>query len=146
MISLSFTREARMDQVGELVSSLRWLRPFVPAKDFAMSKQFYADLGFRVEALGNEIAQVALGEHAFLLQNYYVVQWAENFVMHALVTDLSRWWKHIVSLDLERRYGVQPPRAPRLEPWGLEVAYVFDPAGVLWHFAERPSASAGTSA
>jgi uncharacterized glyoxalase superfamily protein PhnB len=24
-----------------------------------------------------------------------------------------------------------------VQPWGLKVAYVFDPAGVLWHVAER---------
>jgi hypothetical protein len=24
----------------------------------------------------------------------------------------------------------------RSQPWGLVVAYVFDPSGVLWHFAE----------
>jgi uncharacterized glyoxalase superfamily protein PhnB len=59
--------------------------------------------------------------------------------MHALVTDLNRWWTHIASLDLASRYAVQSPRAPRLESWGLNVAYVFDPSGVLWHFAERPS-------
>ena len=24
-----------------------------------------------------------------------------------------------------------------MQPWGLRVAYLFDPAGVLWHIAER---------
>jgi len=43
------------------------------------------------------------------------------------------------SADLAARYGVENPRAPKLEPWGLTVAYVFDPSGVLWHFAELPS-------
>jgi uncharacterized glyoxalase superfamily protein PhnB len=35
-------------------------------------------------------------------------------------------------------YGVEAPRAPKLESWGLNVAYVFDPSGVRWRFAERP--------
>jgi hypothetical protein len=131
-----------MEQVDELVSSVRALRPFVPAGDFATSKQFYADLGFRVEALGMELAQVSLGEHSFLLQDYYIAQWAENFVIHVLVTNLNGWWKRIDALDLVRRYSVESPRAPRLEPWGLNVAYVSDPSGVLWHFAERPAPSA----
>jgi uncharacterized glyoxalase superfamily protein PhnB len=59
--------------------------------------------------------------------------------MHMLVTNLDMWWKHLVSLDLASRYGVQNPREPKWESWGLNVAYVFDPAGVLWHFAEIPA-------
>jgi hypothetical protein len=27
--------------------------------------------------------------------------------------------------------------APTLQPWGLVVAYVWDPSGVLWHIAEE---------
>jgi uncharacterized glyoxalase superfamily protein PhnB len=42
-------------------------------------------------------------------------------------------------LDLASRYGVQNPREPKWESWGLNVAYVFDPAGVLWHIAEIPA-------
>jgi catechol 2,3-dioxygenase-like lactoylglutathione lyase family enzyme len=128
-----------MQQVDQTALSISALRPFVPAKNFETSKRFYADLGFRVQALGDGLAEVSFGEHSFLLQNYYVAQFADNFVMHALVKDLNSWWTYIASLDLASRYAVQSPRAPRLEPWGLNVAYVFDPSGVLWHFAERPS-------
>ena len=46
-------------------------------------------------------------------------------------------WAHVDALDLPVKFGVQPPRAPAIQPWGMRVAYVFDPAGVLWHFAER---------
>jgi hypothetical protein len=59
---------------------------------------------------------------AFLLQDYYVEQWAGNFVMHMLVDGLDAWWAHIASLDLASRYGVESPRAPKLESWGLVVA------------------------
>jgi uncharacterized glyoxalase superfamily protein PhnB len=24
-----------------------------------------------------------------------------------------------------------------MQPWGLRVAYLFDPAGLLWHVAQR---------
>ena len=77
-----------------------------------------------------------LGQYSFLLQNYFVEAWAGNCMMHVMVTDLDAWWTHIASLDLPSRYGVQSPRAPKLEPWGLNTAYVFDPSGVLWHFAK----------
>jgi uncharacterized glyoxalase superfamily protein PhnB len=126
----------------DLANTVEALRPFVPAKDFAVSKKFYADLGFRIEPLGDSIAAVHLGSHSFLLQDYYVEVWANNFVMHMMVDDLDAWWEHLTALDLVSRYGVQSPRAPKLESWGLIVAYMFDPAGVLWHIAALPAKAA----
>ena len=109
------------------------MRPFVPAKDFDISRRFYADLGFRAEWLGDALIELHLGSYSFILQNYYVEEWAENFMMHVLVSDLDAWWSHIASLDLASRYGVSPPKAPEMQSWGLKVAYVVDPSGVLWH-------------
>lgn len=119
--------------------TMQSLLPFVPARDFSQSTRFYADLGFTVSPISDDVAEVYLGECAFYLQNFYVREWAANFVLHAHVDSLDAWWKHINSLDLANTYRVQEPRAPKLEPWGLRVAYVFDPSGVLWHFAEVPA-------
>jgi hypothetical protein len=44
---------------------------------------------------------------------------------------------HLQTLDLPGKFGVQPPKPPAMQPWGLRVACVYDPAGVLWHFAQR---------
>src|SRR3984885_4105658 len=75
----------RMSRVlGDLVGTVKALRPFVPAKDFAISKQFYADVGFRVEPLGESLAAMHLGLHSFLLQDFYVEEWVNNFVFHLL--------------------------------------------------------------
>jgi hypothetical protein len=120
-----------------LAAGIVALRPFVPAKDFQISKQFYGDLGFEVAPLGDKLANVSIASFAFLLQDYFVQDWADNFMMHLLVTNLDQWWEHIGRLDLQSRYKVREPRPPKLEPWGLRVAYVFDPAGVLWHVAEE---------
>ena len=124
----------------KLTAGLVTMRPFLPAKDFAQSRSFYEALGFTVRPIGDKAAHVQLGDRpgafAFLLQDYYVKEFAENFMMHVLVENLDDWWRHIESLDLEKRFGVGAPRAPKTEPWGLRVSYVFDPAGVLWHFAE----------
>lgn len=126
----------------QLAAGIVALRPFVPAKDFATSKQFYRDLGFEVAPLGDKLANVSIGSFAFLLQDYFVQDWADNFMMHLLVTNLDQWWQSIFRLDLESRYKVRAPRPPKLEPWGLRVAYVFDPAGVLWHVAEEAAQQA----
>jgi catechol 2,3-dioxygenase-like lactoylglutathione lyase family enzyme len=130
-----------MKMAADLVSTVQKMRPFVPAKDFEASKRFYADLGFTVTPRDEGVADAALGPYGFLLQNYYVPEWAGNFMMHLLVSDLAAWWERIAALDLPARYGVPEPKPPRLESWGLNVAYVIDPSGVLWHIAELPSQS-----
>jgi catechol 2,3-dioxygenase-like lactoylglutathione lyase family enzyme len=111
-------------------------RAFVPAKDFAVSKGFYEALGFP-KLLDGDVAIFGVGEGAFILQNFYQEQHAGNFVMQLMVDDLDAWWAHIEALDLPASYRVRPPKAPAMQPWGLRVAYLFDPAGVLWHIAER---------
>jgi hypothetical protein len=125
-----------VNAVTRLVHEIRAFRPFLPAKDFEASLRFYKAIGFEAYPLGESLCELSLGPHAFLLQGYYVKEWAENMVMHVLVNDVDAWWQHIQSLDLANRFGVAPPAAPRVESWGLTVAYVFDPSGVLWHFAE----------
>ncbi len=111
-------------------------RPFLPAKDFDVSKRFYETLGFE-KVLDGDVAVFRVGAGAFVLQRYYQKEWAENFMMQLMVDDLDRWWAHIEGLDLAATFDVQSPRAPAMQPWGLRTAYVFDPSGVLWHVAER---------
>lgn len=128
--------------VMELAQTVRSMRPMVPAKSFEISKRFYIDLGFQPRSLTDNLIEMRLGAYAFILQNYYVQQWADNFVMHMSVSDLRLWWNHIVALDLPSRYGVKRPSAPQLEGWGL-VASVIDPSGVLWRIAEDVSSKLG---
>ena len=125
-----------MDDLRGLVAEIRTIRPFLPAKEFETSLRFYKAIGFEAYLLGETLAELSLGSHAFLLQGYYVKEWAENAVMHVLVKDVGAWWRRIDSLALAREFDVPPPTPPRIEPWGLTVAYVCDPSGVLWHFAQ----------
>ncbi len=122
--------------VTHLIPGIRAVRPFLPAKNFETSLRFYEAIGFHAYRLGETLAELSLGTHAFLLQGHYVKEWAENTVMHVLVNDVQAWWQHIHSLDLGNEFGVSPPAQPRAELWGLTVVYVFDPTGILWHFAE----------
>jgi hypothetical protein len=125
-----------MNSITDLIPEIRAFRPFLPAKDFETSLRFYKTIGFHAYPLGDTLAELSLGAHAFLLQGYYVKEWAENTVMHVLVHDVDAWWRHIDSLDLPGSFGVAQPAAPKAEPWDLTVAYLFDPSGVLWHFAQ----------
>ena len=113
------------------------MRPFVPAKDFEKSFNFYADLGFTCTPIDTSLASIQLGPFGFLLQEYDAEDFAGHFMMQLKVNDLDAWWKRIESLDLAAKYGVRKPTAPALQPWGLTISYVVDPSGVLWHFAQN---------
>src|SRR5580704_6445110 len=127
-----------MPSEEDLAYTVRAMKPVVPARDFEISKRFYADLGFQAQPLTDRLIEMHLGTYSFILQDYYVEQWADNFVMHLSVSDLTLWWDHIVALDLPVLYGVKIA-APKLEDWGL-VAGVVDPSGVLWRIAEITAA------
>ena len=111
-------------------------RPFLPAQDFDRSKRFYEALGFE-KVLDSEVAIFNAGSGGFILQRGYQKDWAENCMMQLMVDDLDAWWEHLRALDLPGQFGVQAPKAPALQPWGLRVAYVYDPCGVLWHVSQR---------
>jgi len=111
-------------------------RPFLPTENFAVSRAFYEALGFE-KLLDTEVAIFRIGATAFILTQPHDPAEAGSFMMQLMVDDLDAWWAHIERLDLTARFGVAPPRPPAMQPWGLRVAYLIDPAGVLWHVAER---------
>ena len=121
--SATVTRDARV-------------RAFLPTLDFARSKEFYLALGFTL-VLDDEVAIFEAGSGGFLLQRHYHPEWAANCMMQLMVDDLDAWWQRVQALDLVRRFSVPAPKPPTVQPWGLRIVYVVDPAGVLWHIAER---------
>jgi uncharacterized glyoxalase superfamily protein PhnB len=110
-------------------------RPFLPAKDFVKSRAFYEALGF-TKLLDSDVAIFSIGGTAFILQDYDPGP-TTSYMMQLMVDDLDAWWAHIEALDLPGKFGVAAPRPPAMQPWGLRLAYVVDPAGVLWHIAQR---------
>jgi uncharacterized glyoxalase superfamily protein PhnB len=116
------------------------MRPFLPTRDFYLSKRFYEALGFQ-KVLDGEVAIFNAASGGFILQRYYQKDWAENSMMQLMVDDLDAWWTHIQTLHLSQNFGVQPPKPPAMQPWGLRIAYVYDPCGVLWHVAQRREAT-----
>lgn len=116
----------------------RALRPFLPARDFAQSRRFYAALGF-VEA-GGDAGVVVLERDGlgFLLQDYFAAGWAENAMVQLVVEDLAAWFAATEALDLPGRFGVAPPSPPQRQDWGGLVSHLVDPSGVLWHVTQLP--------
>ena len=112
------------------------IKAFVPAKDFALSKRFYEELGFEIPWSDDTLAYMRLGDTAFFLQNFYVAAHASNFMMHLIVQDVDSWWARVQKADIAARYGVRTV-APQDQPWRQRDFVLCDPSGVLWRIAQN---------
>ena len=112
------------------------IKAFVPAKDFERSKQFYLDLGFTKASDSGDIAYFHHGNCSFLLQNFYVKEFAENLMMHLLVEDVLSWHRHLV----ERiKHGIYNSLVSDVdERPGIMLEFELrDPSGVLWRVGQN---------
>jgi catechol 2,3-dioxygenase-like lactoylglutathione lyase family enzyme len=100
------------------------IKAFVPARDFAVSRHFYQDLGFTLASDAHGVAYFHCGACSFLLQQYDAPGFAEQFVMHLLVENLAD------------RYGVALGM-PEDQPWRMRDFVLKDPSGVLWRIAQN---------
>lgn len=112
------------------------LKAFVPAKDFALSKQFYQDIGFTLASDEEGIAYFHHENVSFLLQNFYVKELADNFMMHLLVKDVDAWWTKLNAAGIAKKYGVKLGEIKQ-QPWRMRDFTLHDPSGVLWYFAQN---------
>src|SRR5262249_42203760 len=79
-------------EAASLSRTVSAMRPMVPAKDFEISKRFYIELGFQPRPLTDRLVEMQLGVFSFILQPYYVREWADNFAVHVTVSDVGLWW------------------------------------------------------
>ena len=117
------------------------IKAFVPARDFAASKAFYAALGFEVPWSSDDLAYVRHGTTSFLLQKFYVADHAGNFMMHLLVENVDDWHRHVVESGIVEQFGIRV-EAPADRPWGIRDFPMTDPAGVLWRIGQNIPATA----
>jgi catechol 2,3-dioxygenase-like lactoylglutathione lyase family enzyme len=111
------------------------LRPFIGAKDFEVSRNFYRELGFEETVLTPNMSVFKTGDLAFYLQDYYQRDWIENTMLFLEVDSVDRYWSELLALDLPTKYKGAKLTPIRIEPWGKEC-FLHDPSGVLWHFGE----------
>lgn len=111
------------------------MKTYVPARDFDESKRFYADLGFTLtEAWGGNV-DVSLGPTVFRLQNYYVEEWAGNFMIQFDVEDARAREKYARSVIDASSY--QTARMmPSQQHGDIFITNVVDPSGVLLVFVQ----------
>ena len=114
------------------------IKIFVPAQNFEQSLHFYAALGWTInwQTGDNGLAELELAGKRFLLQNFYVKQWADNFMMQITVEDAAAWYTHISDVLANGEFGKARVKPPKKEDYGALVTYVWDPSGVLLHLTQ----------
>ena len=112
------------------------IKAFVPAADFALSKEFYVALGFEIPWSSEDLAYVRHGETSFLLQAYNEPAFIKNFQMHLLVESVDAWHAQVLSSGVASRFGVKVGE-PQDRPWAMREFTLFDPSGVLWLVAQN---------
>ena len=111
------------------------IRPFIGAKDYALSRRFYHDLGFQEYILSHDMSLFKTDQIGFYLQDAYVREWIDNSMIFLEVDDVDRYWNELLNLDLTRKYESVKLTPVKKYDWGREC-FLHDPSGILWHFGE----------
>ena len=115
------------------------LRTFIGSHDYAISTEFYQELGWRIAYDAPDLRLLELGNCRFYLQPAYVKDWCDNTMLHLSVDDVDSWYafaKQAVGLRRGTGAGVSGP--PR-DAGYARVFHIHDPAGVLLHVAQFPT-------
>lgn len=113
------------------------IRAFIPAKDFARAKRFYAALGWDTHDVGPGIALVRLGNRQhFYIQDYYLKDVAENSMLHITVGNAQAWYRHAAAVLRDGDFPEARVQAPIRQAYGATVTFLHDPTGVLLHLCQ----------
>ena len=111
------------------------IRPFIGAKDFEISRDFYRSLGFEEIVLTPKMSYFKTEKIGFYLQDAYVQDWIDNTMIFLEVDNLDRHYDQVSELQLPEKFdGVRLVPIQKLD-WGREY-FLHDPSGILWHFGE----------
>jgi predicted lactoylglutathione lyase len=112
------------------------IRFFVPAQDFALSKAFYIELGWTELWSDANLVLLEHSDQRFYLQDFYAKEFAENCMIHISVADAAAWHARVTALVAGGQFPGVRVSSPKQEAYGALVTYVWDPSGVLLHFAQ----------
>ncbi len=70
-----------------LSETVKSIFPFVPAKTLKSQHDSTKDLGFSCPSDDEDVWTFIFGQFVFLLQDFYVEEWANNFMMNLHVDD-----------------------------------------------------------
>ena len=112
------------------------VRPFIGAKDFDVSRNFYKDLGFEESNISKNMSYFKIFETlGFYLQDAYVEDWVNNSMIFLEVDNVEQYYNELQNLGLHNKYKDVKLIPIRNDDWGREC-FLHDPSGILWHFGE----------
>ena len=112
------------------------LEPFVPSgNNFEGSRQFFLELGFKINWDAGDYIGFERDGCKFILQKYDNKDFAENFMVNVKISNAEEFWIEISEKQLPQKYGIRIGK-PTVMPYGKEVN-IIDLAGVCWHFVEQ---------
>ena len=110
------------------------IRPFIGAKDYDKSREFYRDLAFEEIIIDPTMSYFKVAEDiGFYLQKAYVKGWVDNSMIFLEVDNLDDCHARVVAKNLPDKYKRVRLSDIRDEEWGREF-FLHDPSGILWHF------------
>ena len=111
------------------------LVPFVPSgSKYEESKQFFEELGFKLNWDSGGMAGFGAEGCSFILQNFDRKDFAENFMLSVRVSSSDEFRDMVIEKKLPERFGIRIGEVTQ-QPYGKEVN-IIDIAGVCWHFVE----------
>jgi predicted enzyme related to lactoylglutathione lyase len=128
--------ENSLQRHDERPLAIRDFKVYLPAKDFEESKRFYLALGFAMSPGWGGTADFELNGNRFRLQNYYVKEWANNFMVVMNVDDIEGWSRRAKGL-IDGGEFKNVRLKPIEEVDGARVLHLIDPSGVLLVFVQR---------
>ena len=111
------------------------IRPFIGAKDYELSRNFYRDFGFQEIILSEDMSLFKTERIGFYLQKAYIRDWIDNSMIFVEVSDVESHWKEILALNLTTKYPDVKLTPIKNRDWGKEC-FVHDPSGILWHIGQ----------
>jgi hypothetical protein len=112
------------------------LQPFVPSgSNFEDSKQFFQELGFKINWDSGDYTGFERDGCKFILQKFDNTEFTQNFMLSVEVSNVEEFRKTVIEKKLPEKFGIRIGQ-PTVEPYGKEVN-IIDIAGVCWHFVEQ---------
>jgi hypothetical protein len=111
------------------------IRPFIGAKDYELSRNFYRDLGLTESIISKDMSYFNVAGFGFYLQDAYVQDWVDNTMVFLEVEDVGTFWDDLLALNLTEKYKAVKLIPIRIHDWGREC-FIHDPSGILWHIGE----------
>ena len=96
----------------------------------------YLNRNFIAHADGISNRHCRLGNSMFRLQNYYVEDWANNFMLQFEVDDTNAWYEHVKPIIDTGEFGDARVMLPEAVTGDTIITHVVDPSGVLLIFIQ----------